>query len=162
MSFNAEEVFDKILQKSLKEKARDKMKMGKKKDDNEAEKHKEPDYLAHILKNLGYEDGAVLEEEACIAVKNESLRNLKDRLLTRAEIIQRRLEEEQTKLEEAYVSNSNIETFCRASSSARERGSTRRTRQATKQRLPRPTSAWTFWLSARLSTTRTLWRSSRS
>jgi hypothetical protein len=33
-------------------KARDKMKEGKKKGEDEAEKHKEPDYLAHILKNL--------------------------------------------------------------------------------------------------------------
>lgn len=32
------------------------MKAGKKKDENEAEKHKEPDPLAHILKNLGFED----------------------------------------------------------------------------------------------------------
>ena len=43
------------------------MKEGKKKDENEAEKHKEPDYLAHILKNLGFEDATTLEEEACIA-----------------------------------------------------------------------------------------------
>ena len=35
-------------------------------------------------------------------VKNEALRNLKERLLTRAEIIQRRLEEEQKTLEQAY------------------------------------------------------------
>ena len=63
------------------------MKEGKKKDENEAETHKEPDYLAHILKNLGFEDATTLEEEACIAVKNEALRSLKDRLLTRAEII---------------------------------------------------------------------------
>jgi hypothetical protein len=32
-------------------------------------------------------------------VKNEALRNLKERLLTRAEIIQRRLENEQKELE---------------------------------------------------------------
>ena len=70
-------------------KARDKMKEGKKKDQDEAEKHKEPDYLAHILKNCGFDGdaNATLEEEACIAVKNEALRSLKDRLLTRAEII---------------------------------------------------------------------------
>jgi len=87
VSPNPEEIFDKILQKSIYEKARDKMKAGKKKDENEAEKHKEPDPLAHILKNLGFEDATQLEEEACIAVKNEALRSLKDRLLTRAEII---------------------------------------------------------------------------
>lgn len=80
------------------------MKEGKKKGEDEAEKHKEPDYLAHILKNLQFEDATTLEEAACIAVKNEALRSLKDRLLTRAEIIQRRLDEEQKKLEDAYVS----------------------------------------------------------
>lgn len=36
-------------------------------------------------------------------VKNEALRNLKERLLTRAEIIQRRLEDEQKLLEQAYA-----------------------------------------------------------
>lgn len=81
------------------------MKEGKKKDENEQEKRKEPDYLAHILKNMQLEDATQLEEEAAIAVKNEALRSLKDRLLTRAEIIQRRLDEEQKKLETAYVSN---------------------------------------------------------
>jgi hypothetical protein len=99
------------------------MKDGKKKDENEAEKHKEPDYLAHILKNLNYEDQASLEEEACIAVKNEALRSLKDRLLTRAEIIQRRLDEEQKKLEEAYVSNSN---YCNAFAEQTEKKGRRR------------------------------------
>lgn len=39
-------------------------------------------------------DNKELDEEAAISVKNEALRNLKERLLTRAEIIQRRLEEE--------------------------------------------------------------------
>jgi len=37
-------------------------------------------------------------------VQNEALRSLKERLLTRAEIIQRRLEEERRKLELAHVS----------------------------------------------------------
>ena len=36
----------------------------------------------------------VLEEEAAIQVKNEALRSLKERLLTRATIIQRRLDGE--------------------------------------------------------------------
>jgi len=35
-------------------------------------------------------------------VQNEALRSLKERLLTRAEIIQRRLEEERRKLELAH------------------------------------------------------------
>lgn len=37
-------------------------------------------------------------------VKNEALRNLKERLLTRAEIIQKRLESEQEDLQKAYAS----------------------------------------------------------
>ena len=36
-------------------------------------------------------------------MKNEALSNLKQRLLTRAEIIQRRLQEEQAKLEKAFA-----------------------------------------------------------
>ena len=36
-------------------------------------------------------------------VKNEALKNLKERLLTRAEIIQSRLQEEQDKLERAFM-----------------------------------------------------------
>lgn len=49
------------------------------------------------------ESATELDEEAAITVKNEALRNLKERLLTRAEIIQRRLEEEQKALETAYA-----------------------------------------------------------
>jgi hypothetical protein len=90
------------LEKSIYVKARDKMKQGKKKDEEENEKELEKDYLLPILKKLGLEP-TELEEESAIAVKNEALRNLKERLLTRAEIIQRRLEEEQKNLENAYV-----------------------------------------------------------
>lgn len=45
----------------------------------------------------------MLDEEAAIHVKNEALKNLKERLLTRAEIIQRRLNEEQQRLEVAFT-----------------------------------------------------------
>lgn len=58
--------------------------------------------MGPILKKLGF-SGKDLNEEAAIMVKNEALRNLKERLLTRAEIIQRRLDEEQKNLEQAYV-----------------------------------------------------------
>ena len=78
------------------------MKQGKKTDEEETLNEKEKDYLAPILKKLGF-SGKGLNEEAAIMVKNEALRNLKERLLTRAEIIQRRLEEEQKNLEQAYV-----------------------------------------------------------
>ena len=65
---------------------------------------KQDDYLAPILKKLSLEDKTDLDEEAAIHVKNEALKNLKERLLTRAEIIQKRLVEEQRKLEQAFVS----------------------------------------------------------
>lgn len=55
------------------------------------------------MKKLSLESATELDEEAAITVKNEALRNLKERLLTRAEIIQRRLEEEQKALETAYA-----------------------------------------------------------
>jgi hydroxylamine reductase (hybrid-cluster protein) len=91
-----------VLEKTIYDKARDKMKQGKKHDEEETQNEKEKDYLAPILKKLGF-SGKDLNEEAAIMVKNEALRNLKERLLTRAEIIQRRLEEEQKNLEQAYV-----------------------------------------------------------
>lgn len=78
------------------------MKQGKKKDEEENEKEQEKDYLLPILKKLSLEN-TELDEEAAINVKNEALRNLKERLLTRAEIIQRRLEDEQKNLEAAYA-----------------------------------------------------------
>lgn len=99
---NVETLFSKILEKTIYDKARDKMKQGKINDEAETLNEKEKDYLAPILKKLGF-SGKDLNEEAAIMVKNEALRNLKERLLTRAEIIQRRLEEDQTKLEQAYV-----------------------------------------------------------
>ncbi len=79
------------------------MKQGKKADEEETQNEKEKDYLAPILKKLGL-GTQDLNEEAAVMVKNEALRNLKERLLTRAEIIQRRLESEQAALEAAYVS----------------------------------------------------------
>ena len=58
-------MFNKILDKSIYAKARDKMKQGKKKDEEENEKREDKDYLAPILKKLGFED-TELEEEAAI------------------------------------------------------------------------------------------------
>ena len=93
----------KILEKSVYMKARDKMKLGQKKDETIAEKGKVKDWLAPILKKLCLSDSnGPLEEEAAIRVKMEALKSLKERLLTRAEIIQRRLETEQKHLDEAY------------------------------------------------------------
>ena len=81
------------------------MRMGKKNDQDDQEKEQTQDMLLPILKKCGYNDtGVPLEEEAAIQVKNEALRSLKERLLTRATIIQNRLDEEQANLEQAYVS----------------------------------------------------------
>jgi len=73
----------------------------KQNDDSKEEAKK--DYLLPILKKLSLEDKGELDEEAAIHVKNEALKNLKDRLLTRAEIIQRRLTEKQRELEDQYT-----------------------------------------------------------
>jgi len=73
----------------------------KQEDDSKEEAKK--DYLLPILKKLSLEDKGELDEEAAIHVKNEALKNLKDRLLTRAEIIQRRLTEKQRELEDQYT-----------------------------------------------------------
>jgi hypothetical protein len=51
------------------------------------------------LRKLSLPLEEALNVEAAISVQNEALRSLKERLLTRAEIIQRRLEEERKKLE---------------------------------------------------------------
>lgn len=90
-----EDIFTKILEKSIYEKARDRMRQSKKNVDDEAQQQTEKDPLLPILKKLSLENKGELDEEAAIHVKNEALKNLKERLLTRAEIIQRRLAQEQ-------------------------------------------------------------------
>ena len=72
-------------------------------DENADEQEKKRDYLEPILTKLSLGLHEVLDEPAAISVRNEALRSLKERLLTRAEIIQRRLEEEQKNLEDAYA-----------------------------------------------------------
>ena len=89
-----EDIFTKILEKSIYEKARDRMRQSKKNVDDEAQQQTEKDPLLPILKKLSLENKGELDEEAAIHVKNEALKNLKERLLTRAEIIQRRLAQE--------------------------------------------------------------------
>ena len=108
---NAEDIFERILEKSIYMKARDKMKMGKKNDQDDTAQQKEYDFLLPILKKCGFNDQTNLEEEAAIQVKNEALRSLKERLLTRATIIQRRLDAEQKNLEQAYVSVDGFAKF---------------------------------------------------
>lgn len=96
-----EEIFGKILEKSIYEKARDKMKQDKQKVQDDKAETETKDYLLPILKKLSLEDKE-LDEEAAIHVKNEALKNLKERLLTRAEIIQRRLVDAQKDLEQNF------------------------------------------------------------
>jgi len=97
---NQEDIFQRILEKSIYMKARDKMKQGKKKSDDDTATTKERDYLAPILKKLGVQNPTEpMDDDIAMQVKNEALRSLKERLLTRAEIIQRRLDEEQKNLE---------------------------------------------------------------
>lgn len=80
------------------------MNKSKKTTEENEQDEKQNDFLRPILKKLSLDPNAVLDEEAAIHVKNEALKNLKERLLTRAEIIQRRLNEEQQNLETAFVS----------------------------------------------------------
>ena len=108
---NPEDIFVRILEKSIYQKARDKMKMGKKKDQDDTAQTAEKDYLAATLKKCGFQDVKELEEEAAMQVKSEYMRSLKERLLNRAEIIQRRLDEEQRNLENAYVSIPSFHKF---------------------------------------------------
>lgn len=101
---NSEEMFAKILEKSLYDKARDKMKLGKQQEEEDEAKEQDKDYLAPILEKLNYQDMALQYDQA-MDVKNHALKRLKERLLTRAEIIQRRLEAETQELEQAFVSS---------------------------------------------------------
>ena len=89
MQPNPDDIFNKILERSIYMKAREKMKQGEQRVDDQAEEETKKDYLLPILKKLSLEDKADMEldEEAAIHVKNEALKNLKERLLTRAEII---------------------------------------------------------------------------
>jgi hydroxylamine reductase (hybrid-cluster protein) len=97
-------VFGKILEMSIYAKAREKMGQKKKTGEGQTAEATEKDYLVPILRKLSLPLDEPLQEEAAISVQNEALRSLKERLLTRAEIIQRRLEEERKKLEQAHVS----------------------------------------------------------
>ena len=87
-------MFTTILEKSIYDKARDKMKQGKKKTDDDVGKEQDKDYLAPILKKLSLQNHETLTQEQAMKVKSEALKRLKERLLTRAEIIQKRLETE--------------------------------------------------------------------
>jgi len=91
--FNAAErmvwkdVFNKILEMTIYEKAREKMNQSKKIGEGQGSSVADKDYLVPILRKLSLPLEEELAEEAAISVQNEALRSLKERLLTRAEII---------------------------------------------------------------------------
>ena len=99
-----EVIFKDILEKSYYDKARDKMKQGKKKEEEDTGKEQEKDYLWPILDKLKFTEIAELSQDQAMEVKNVALQRLKERLLTRAEIIQRRLEAETKALQDAFQS----------------------------------------------------------
>jgi hypothetical protein len=61
---------------------------------DEAQQEEKKDYLLPILKKFSLEAQTELDEETALYVKNEALKNLKERLLSRADIITKRLNEE--------------------------------------------------------------------
>ena len=101
-SGDIEIIFKDILEKSYYDKARDKMKMGRKKEEEDTGQDEKKDYLYPVLERLMYTQVGELNQEQAMEVKNEALKRLKERLLTRAEIIQRRLEDETNKLQKAF------------------------------------------------------------
>ena len=101
-SGDAEVIFKEILEKSYYDKARDKMKQGRKMEEENTGLDEKKDYLYPILEKLMYTQVGELSQEQAMEVKNEALKRMKERLLTRAEIIQRRLEDETNKLQKAF------------------------------------------------------------
>ena len=91
---------DKItLEKTLYDKARDKYKENLKKKDEEAGKNADThDYLYPFLEKKGYL-GKNLSMKEALEIKNDVMNKLKTRLLSRADIIQKRLEKERDALE---------------------------------------------------------------
>jgi putative cell wall-binding protein len=88
------------LEKTLYDKAKEKYKHALKKGeaDDETDQHAN-DYLYPILSRMGLaQKQHNLEYKDALLVRNEALSKLKERILARAEIIQKRLEEEKENL----------------------------------------------------------------
>ena len=100
---NMENIYTHVLEKTVYEKAREKSKQAHRQAQEEAEDKKEQHFLMPILKKLGYEHLPKLDMAQAINVKNEALRRLKERLLARADIIQKRIELESDQLKQFYV-----------------------------------------------------------
>jgi len=88
-----------ILEKSLQDKAREKHKYASKKKDEEADQDAyTKDYLYPYLAKRDLLGSQKFNYQQSIDIKNEVMNKLKERILARAEIIQRRLEEERENL----------------------------------------------------------------
>jgi len=89
-----------VLEKTLHDKAKERYKYAnKKKDDEESQDKHEGDYLYPILARKGLlKKEHNLDYKEALEVRNECLSKLKERILARAEIIQKRLEEEKENL----------------------------------------------------------------
>jgi len=88
-----------ILEKSLQDKAREKYKHASKKKDEEADQDAyTKDYLYPYLAKRDLLGAQKFNYQQSIDIKNEVMNKLKERILARAEIIQRRLEEERENL----------------------------------------------------------------
>jgi len=94
-----EEANSEILEKSLQDKAREKYKNASKKKDEEADQDAyAKDYLYPHLAKKDLLGVTKFTYQQAIDIKNEVMNKLKERILARAEIIQRRLEEERENL----------------------------------------------------------------
>eukprot|EP00357_Protocruzia_adherens_P037882 CAMPEP_0114983882 /NCGR_PEP_ID=MMETSP0216-20121206/6955_1 /TAXON_ID=223996 /ORGANISM="Protocruzia adherens, Strain Boccale" /LENGTH=833 /DNA_ID=CAMNT_0002345931 /DNA_START=33 /DNA_END=2534 /DNA_ORIENTATION=+ len=95
-----EALHNQVLEKTIYDKAREKSReLGDSAEDQGDKDGAQVDYLAAVIERLGYGNRQLSYHEAMI-VKSEVLNKLKERLLARAEIIQRRLEEETKKVNE--------------------------------------------------------------
>ena len=95
-----------VLEKTLYEKAREKHKENLKKKDEESGKGVDVhDYLYPFLEKKGFLSKN-LDFKDAMMIKNEVMGKLKDRLLSRAEIIQKRLEKERNLLDNAEIAMS--------------------------------------------------------
>ncbi len=89
-----------ILEKSLQDKAREKYKHASKKKDEDADQDAyTKDYLYPYLAKRDLLGAQKFSYQQAIDIKNEVMNKLKERILARAEIIQRRLEEERENLD---------------------------------------------------------------
>jgi len=88
-----------ILEKSIQDKAREKYKYASKKKDEEADQDAyTKDYLYPYLAKRDLLGSQKFNYQQAIDIKNEVMNKLKERILARAEIIQKRLEEERENL----------------------------------------------------------------